>query len=114
MSRKIVIPFIRQEVTGVSAIALLEITTTRPISKETAIKGLIKIINQWVRDTEEGKKALLHTNGDFNIGDYALYERSISDDIPHSMYTKQGIKNVEILYIDSVDGAELYDRKLVE
>ena len=113
-THKMVVPFIRQEVNGVSTIAILEVVTTKKMSQINLMLALTKIITHWVKNTDEGIAALADCNGDFNIGDYALYESRIHDQTPHSIYTKNGIQDIKILFNGEVDGAELYDRKLVE
>jgi hypothetical protein len=113
MLYKTIIPFIRQEVDGVKTIAIVEFTTSQKQSQRSLIRSLTEIITYWTKETDEGKKVLANNNGDFNIGDYALYEVQIHDRTPHSVYTQHSIQDIKILYNGEVTGSELYDRVLV-
>jgi hypothetical protein len=111
---KMVVPFIRQEVDGIKTLALVQFTVTRPLTQKALVNALTKLITKWVKDTQEGKDAWEQSNGDYNIGDYALTEVTFGNSIPHAELTKHGIQNIEIIYNGEVDGAELYDRVLVD
>lgn len=114
MLYKTTVPFIRQEVEGVKTVALVEFTTNRKLSQKACMSALIEIITYWVKETVEGKTAYTNSMEDFNIGDYSLHETQIHDQTPHSMYTRRGIQDINILYNGEVAGTELYDRHLVD
>jgi hypothetical protein len=111
---KMVVPFIRQEVEGVSTIALLQFTVTRKLSQKALMNAYTRLITRWIKDTVEGRKALEYSNGNFNVGDYALYEHTIHGHLPHAALKREGIVDIEILYNGETDGAELYDKVLVD
>jgi hypothetical protein len=111
---KMIVPFIRQEVDGIKTIALLQFTVTRKLSQKALLNAFIRLITKWVKETVEGRKALDYTNGDFNVGDYALHEATIHDYLPHAALKREGIVDIEILYNGETDGAELYDKVLID
>jgi hypothetical protein len=107
-----VIPFTRYEDGKLSTIALVKFTLTKKMTKDQILKALTTLLTQWVKDTDEGKKAWEYSGGDFNIGDLASYEGEFGEWIAHSKLTAKGIINFEYLENGDMD-IESYDRVLM-
>ena len=70
--KKIRVCFLRLDGALVATLRVIEITTAAN-TKGEAMQRLTQAIQQWIRDTEEGRKAWAESSEDFNIGDLAGY-----------------------------------------
>ena len=109
-----IIPFIRDEGRrGITTTARLSITTLKRMSVPAILQAPTKCLTHWVKNTDEGHKAWQQSCGDFNIGDFAMYESTINQTIMHSTMKRYGLMNWTIL--DSGDLEPVpYDTILVD
>jgi hypothetical protein len=110
----VIIPFIRQEVDGVKTIAILRVIPTSKLSQKAVLDALIKLITRWVKETKEGTEFYVNNGNDLNIGDLALCEERFNNWLLHVNLRAVGIQDYKIEVIAEVEGAELFDRPLVD
>ncbi len=111
--KKIPVCFIRLDGALVDALRVVEITTAAN-TKGEAMQRLTRALEQWVRNTEEGRKAWLESSEDFNIGDLAGYLNSCGKAVPslQKYLEHEGIVRVKNLFVLTNSEQESYDRIL--
>lgn len=115
---KITIPFIRQEgLARIDTLALLEFTilSTKAL-KAFRAQGPIEVsvlnffkqtLTKWL--DKEGENI-----GDFNIGDYALYDKRFMADCRHE-FLNQGIRSCKLVFCDEIDtDVRSFDESLIK
>ena len=70
--KKIRVCFIRMDGARVDVLRVVEITTDAR-TKGEAMQRLTRAIDQWIRNTDEGREAWAESSEDFNVGDLAGY-----------------------------------------
>ena len=111
--KKIRVCFIRLDGALVDALRVIEITTAAN-TKGEAMQRLTQAIEQWIRDTEEGRKAWAESSEDFNIGDLAGYLDGCGRAIPSLQHylELEGIVRIKDLFVLTDSEQESYDRIL--
>jgi hypothetical protein len=104
--------FIRREGIEIPNIALATVTTAKKISVREAMKKLEAAVQDWVENTQSGRKCWDYSCGDLNIGDLATHEEQFTSD-GQDCLRKQGILDFTIQYVgDLSEGTFSYDRVL--
>jgi hypothetical protein len=111
--KKIRVCFIRLDGALVDALRAVEITTAAN-TKGEAMQRLIRAVGQWIRDTEEGRKAWAESSEDFNIGDLAGYLDGCGRAVPSLQHCLEleGIVRIKDLFVLTNSEQESYDRIL--
>ena len=111
--KKIRVCFIRLDGALVDALRVIEIITAAN-TKGEAMQRLTQAIQQWIRDTEEGRKAWAESSEDFNIGDLAGYLEGCGRAIPSLQHCLEleGIVRIKDLFVLTDSEQESYDRIL--
>lgn len=110
---KIRICFIRIDGTQVDALRVIEIATVAE-TKEDALQRLSRAVGQWIRSTNEGRRAWTESSEDFNVGDLAenLSRTGKAKPALQRFFEKEGISRVKDLFVLTNAGQENYDRVL--
>jgi hypothetical protein len=111
--KKIRVCFIRMDGARVDVLRVVEITTDAR-TKGEAMQRLTRAIDQWIRNTDEGREAWAESSEDFNVGDLAGYldgcGKAVSS-LQH--YLKgEGIARIKDLFVLTDSEQESYDRIL--
>ena len=111
--KKIRVCFIRLDGTLVDALRVVEITTAAN-TKGEAMQRLTRAIEQWIGNTEEGRKAWAESSEDFNIGDLAGYLNGRGKAVPslQRYLDQEGIARIRDLFALTNSEQESYDRIL--
>jgi len=111
--KKIRVCFIRLDGTLVDALQVVEITTAAN-TKGEAMQRLTRAIEQWIGNTEEGRKAWAESSEDFNIGDLAGYLNGRGKAVPslQRYLDQEGIARIRDLFALTNSEQESYDRIL--
>ncbi|MEI8042075.1 MAG: hypothetical protein WCL11_11750 [Verrucomicrobiota bacterium] len=111
--KKIRVCFLRLDGALVDTLRVIEITTAAN-TKGEAMQRLTQAIQQWIRDTEEGRKAWAESSEDFNIGDLAGYLEGRGRAIPSLQHylELEGIVRIKDLFVLTDSEQESYDRIL--
>jgi len=111
--KKIRVCFIRLDGTLVDALRVVEITTAAN-TKGEAMQRLTRAIEQWIGNTEEGRKAWAESSEDFNIGDLAGYLNGGKKAVPslQRYLDQEGIARIRDLFALTNSEQESYDRIL--
>jgi len=111
--KKIRVCFIRLDGTLVDALRVVEITTAAN-TKGEAMQRLTRAIEQWIGNTEEGRKAWAQSSEDFNIGDLAGYLNGRGKAVPslQRYLDQEGIAQIRDLFALTNSEQESYDRIL--
>jgi len=110
---KIRVCFIRMDGARVDALRVVEITTDAR-TKSEAMRRLTRAIDQWIRNTDEGREAWAESSEDFNVGDLAGYLDGCGKAVPSLQhYLKgEGIARIKDLFVLTDSEQESYDRIL--
>jgi hypothetical protein len=111
--KKIRVCFLRLDGALVDTLRVIEITTAAN-TKGEAMQRLTQAIQQWIRDTEEGRKAWAESSEDFNIGDLAGYLDGCGRAVPSLQHylELEGIVRIKGLFVLTDSEQESYDRIL--
>lgn len=111
--KKIRVCFLRLDGALVDTLRVIEITTAAN-TKGEAMQRLTQAIQQWIRDTEEGRKAWAESSEDFNIGDLAGYLDGCGRAVPSLQHylELEGIVRIKELFVLTDSEQESYDRIL--
>jgi len=111
--KKIRVCFIRLDGTLVDALRVVEITTAAN-TKGEAMQRLTRAIEQWIGNTEEGRKAWAESSEDFNIGDLAGYLNGRGKAVASLQHylDQEGIARIKDLFVLTSSEQESYDRIL--
>ena len=111
--KKIRVCFLRLDGALVDTLRVIEITTAAN-TKGEAMQRLTQAIQQWIRDTEEGRKAWAESSEDFNIGDLAGYLDGCGRAVPSLQHylELEGIVRIKDLFVLTDSEQESYDRIL--
>jgi hypothetical protein len=111
--KKIRVCFIRMDGALVDALRVVEITTVAR-TKDEALQRLTRAIEQWIRGTDDGRKAWVESSEDFNVGDLAGYPDQCGKAVPSlQLYLElEGIARIKDQFALSNSGQESYDRIL--
>lgn len=111
--KKIRVCFIRMDGARVDALRVVEITTDAR-TKGEAMQRLTRAIDQWIRNTDEGREAWAESSEDFNVGDLAGYLDGCGKAAPSLQhYLKgEGIARIKDLFVLTDSEQESYDRVL--
>ena len=111
--KKIRVCFLRLDGALVDTLRVIEITTAANTMGE-AMQRLTQAIQQWIRDTEEGRKAWAESSEDFNIGDLAGYLDGCGRAVPSLQHylELEGIVHIKDLFVLTDSEQESYDRIL--
>ena len=111
--KKIRVCFLRLDGALVDTLRVIEITTAAN-TKGEAMQRLTQAIQQWIRDTEEGRKAWAESSEDFNIGDLAGYLDGCGRAVPSLQHylELEGIVRIKDLFVLTDSEQEHYDRIL--
>jgi hypothetical protein len=110
---KIHVCFIRLDGTLVDALRVIELTTAAN-TRDDAMQRLTRAIEQWIGNTEEGRKAWAESSEDFNVGDLAGYLSGSGKAVPslQRYLEQQGITRIKDLFVLTNSEQESYDRIL--
>ena len=108
------IPFVRNEDGRTTTIAILKVVTDHQMTPEQIMGAMKRLLTNWVNETKDGKQVWKYTGGDMNIGDFAQYETSFGEWIPHSSLKAYGIINFEIVALVDSTEALPFDKILVD
>ena len=111
--KKIRVCFIRMDGARVDALRVVEITTDAR-TKGEAMQRLTRAIDQWIRNTDEGREAWAESSEDFNVGDLAGYLDGCGKAVQSLQhYLKgEGIARIKDLFVLTDSEQESYDRIL--
>ena len=111
--KKIRVCFLRLDGALVDTLRVIEITTAAN-TKGEAMQRLTQAIQQWIRDTEEGRKAWAESSEDFNVGDFAGYLDQCGKAVPSLQHylDLECIARIKDLFVLTNSGQESYDRIL--
>ena len=111
--KKIRVCFIRTDGALVDALRAVEITTVAE-TKGEAMQRLTRAIDQWMRNTDKGRKAWAESSEDFNIGDLATHLDRCGRAVPSlQRYLElEGIARIKDLFVLTDSEQESYDRIL--
>ena len=111
--KKIRVCFIRVDGARVDALRVVEITTDAR-TKGEAMQRLTRAIDQWIRNTDEGREAWAESSEDFNVGDLAGYLDGCGKAVQSLQhYLKgEGIARIKDLFVLTDSEQESYDRIL--
>ena len=111
--KKIRVCFIRMDGALVDALRVVEITTVAS-TKGEAMQRLTRAIEQWIRNTDEGRKAWAESSEDFNVGDLAGYLDGCGKAVPSLQHylELEGIARIKDLFVLTDSEQESYDRIL--
>jgi len=99
--------FVRNEgLRGLTDVAVVEVQTDKPQSREQALAALEAACTDWVAETEEGRAAWAQSCEDFNVGDLTGHHESLL-----GFLARHGIRSIQIK--DAIHTAS-YDRVLVD
>ena len=88
--------------------------TTAANTKDEAMRRLTRAIEQWIGNTQEGRKAWAESSEDFNVGDLAGYLNRSGKAVAslHHYLDQEGIARIKDLFVLTNSGQESYDRIL--
>ena len=111
--KKIRVCFIRMDGARVDVLRVVEITTDAR-TKGEAMQRLTRAIDQWIRNTDEGREAWAESSEDFNVGDLAGYLDGCGKAVQSLQhYLKgEGIARIKDLFVLTDSEQESYDRIL--
>ena len=111
--KKIRVCFIRHDGALVDALRVVELTTVAN-TKDEVMQRLTRAIEQWIGNTEEGRKAWAESSEDFNIGDLAGYLNGRGKAVPslQRYLDQEGIAQIRDLFALTNSEQESYDRIL--
>jgi hypothetical protein len=111
--KKIRVCFIRHDGALVDALRVVELTTVAN-TKDEVMQRLTRAIEQWIGNTQEGRKAWLESSEDFNIGDLAGYLNGRGKAVPslQRYLDQEGIARIRDLFALTNSEQESYDRIL--
>ena len=111
--KKVRVCFIRMDGALVDALRVVEITTVAG-TKDEAMQRLTRAIDQWIRSTDEGRKAWAGSSEDFNVGDLAGCLDGRGKAVPSLQHylELEGIARIKDLFVLTDSGQESYDRIL--
>jgi hypothetical protein len=111
--KKIRVCFIRMDGARVDALRVVEIATAAR-TKGDAMQRLARAIDQWIRNTDEGREAWAESNEDFNVGDLAGYLDGCGKAAPslQRFLKREGIARIKDLFVLTDAQQESYDRIL--
>jgi len=111
--KKVRVCFIRMDGALVDALRVVEITTVAG-TKDEAMQRLTRAIDQWIRSTDEGRKAWAESSEDFNVGDLAgcLDGRGKAVQSLQHYLELEGIARIKDPFVLTDSGQESYDRIL--
>ncbi len=111
--KKIRVCFIRMDGARVDALRVVEITTEAR-TKGEAMQRLTRAIDQWIRNTDEGREAWAESSEDFNVGDLAGYLDGCGKAVPSLQHylKREGIARIKDLFVLTDSEQESYDRVL--
>ena len=111
--KKIRVCFIRLDGALVDALRVVELTTAAN-TKDEAMRRLTRAIEQWIGNTQEGRKAWAESSEDFNVGDLAGYLNSSGKAVASLQHylDQAGIARIKDLFVLTNSGQESYDRIL--
>ena len=111
--KKIRVCFIRLDGALVDALRVVELTTAAN-TKDEAMRRLTRAIEQWIGNTQEGRKAWAESSEDFNVGDLAGYLNRSGKAVasPQHYLDQEGIARIKDLFVLTNSGQESYDRIL--
>lgn len=111
---KTVLPFVRHEDGTVTTIAIVELTTRKPVRQVSEKLGaLSSAVTAWTKATKDGKECWKYSSNDLNIGDLASYEKKFRGWVK-SQPESSLLADFEILWGGDTTGSESYDVQLVE
>ena len=111
--KKIRVCFIRMDGARVDALRVVEITTDAR-TKGEAMQRLTRAIDQWIRNTDEGREAWAESSEDFNVGDLAGCLDGCGKAVPSLQHylELEGIVRIKDLFVLTDSEQEHYDRIL--
>jgi hypothetical protein len=111
--KKIRVCFIRHDGALVDALRVVELTTVAN-TKDEVMQRLTRAIEQWIGNTQEGRKAWLESSEDFNIGDLAGYLNGRGKAVAslQRYLDQEGIARIKDLFVLTNSEQESYDRIL--
>jgi hypothetical protein len=111
--KKIRVCFIRMDGALVDALRVVEITTAAR-TKGEAMQRLTRAIGQWIRSTDQGRKAWAESSADFNVGDLAGCLDGCGKAVPslQRCLEREGIARIKDLFVLTDSEQESYDRIL--
>ena len=111
--KKIRVCFIRMDGARVDVLRVVEITTDAR-TKGEAMQRLTRAIDQWIRNTDEGREAWAESSEDFNVGDLAGYLDGCGKAVPSLQHylELEGIVRIKDLFVLTDSEQESYDRIL--
>ena len=111
--KKIRVCFIRLDGALVDALRVVELTTAAN-TKDEAMRRLTRAIEQWIGNTQEGRKAWAESSEDFNVGDLAGYLNSSGKAVASLQHCvdQEGIARIKDLFVLTNSEQESYDRIL--
>ena len=111
--KKLRVCFIRMDGAQVDALRVVEITTAARTKGEAMLR-LTRAIDQWIRNTDEGREAWAESSEDFNVGDLAGYLDGCGKAVQSLQhYLKgEGIARIKDLFVLTDSEQESYDRIL--
>ena len=111
--KKIRVCFIRMDGARVDALRVVEITTDAR-TKGEAMQRLTRAIDQWIRNTDEGREAWAESSEDFNVGDLAGYLDRCGKAVASLQHylKREGIARIKDLFVLTESEPESYDRIL--
>ena len=111
--KKIRVCFIRMDGARVDVLRVVEITTDAR-TKGEAMQRLTRAIDQWIRNTDEGREAWAESSEDFNVGDLAGYLNRCGKAVPSLQHylDLECIARIKDLFVLTNSGQESYDRIL--
>ena len=111
--KKVRVCFIRLDGVLVDALRVIEFTTVAH-TKDEAIQRRTRAVEQWISNTQEGRKAWAESSEDLNIGDLAGYLNGSGKAVPSlQRYLEQeGISRLKDLFVLTNSEQESYDRIL--
>lgn len=107
-----VIPFIRQEGTRTTTIALVSCRTSLETPNQI-LNALTDVITQWTRETDDGIECWSQSCMDLNIGDLSMYEESFKGTHGKALMDA-GIHDFKILWLGDSTESVPFDRVLAE
>src|SRR5216684_534021 len=98
--KKIRVSFIRMDGALIDALRVVEITTVAE-TKGEAMQRLTQAIDQWIQNTDEGRKAWAESSEDFNIGDLANHLDGCGRAVPSLQHylELEGIARIKDLFV---------------
>lgn len=102
----------REEDGNIDPIVIVSAENTQTVDTVDALyERVVRAVTNWMKSTDEGRKAWKYASDDFNVGDLASY---LGDDDLLRFLANEGVKDLRIDDADLSESWSGYDASLVD